>query len=294
MSDKCALAFGEVLWDVYPEKKTLGGAALNFAAHFALKGGSARLISAVGDDTLGQQALCEIQRLSVDTRFVSVLPGRKTGRCDVTLDGNAVPKYDLIPDTAYDRIPAEGVDDTRCDVFYFGTLALREGRNTASLRQLLARISGLKFCDLNLRAPYYGRDVIRFCLENADIVKISLEELPEVLRALDMPCITDTPLQAEAALFSLARRFNNLRLILLTCGADGAAVLDCKAARMFRCNAVKTQVVSTVGAGDSFSAAFIYSLLNGKSLLSSLECGASTAAWVCSYPQAVPPSAQKK
>ena len=90
MSDKLALAFGEVLWDVYPEKKTLGGAALNFAAHFALKGGSARLISAVGDDTLGQQALCEIQRLSVDTRFVSVLPGRKTGRCDVTLDGNAV------------------------------------------------------------------------------------------------------------------------------------------------------------------------------------------------------------
>ena len=241
MSDKCALAFGEVLWDVYPEKKTLGGAALNFAAHFALKGGSARLISAVGDDRLGQQALCEIQRLSVDTRFVSVLPGRKTGRCDVTLDGNAVPKYDLIPDTAYDRIPAEGVDDTRCDVFYFGTLALREGRNTASLRQLLARISGLKFCDLNLRAPYYGRDVIRFCLENADIAKISLEELPEVLRALDMPCIADTPLQAEAALSSLARRFNNLRLILLTCGADGAAVLDCKAARMFRCNAVKTQ-----------------------------------------------------
>ena len=178
--------------------------------------------------------------------------------------------------------PAEGVDDTRCDVFYFGTLALREGRNTASLRQLLARISGLKFCDLNLRAPYYGRDVIRFCLENADIAKISLEELPEVLRTLDMPCITDTPLQAEAALSSLARRFNNLRLILLTCGADGAAVLDCKAARIFRCNAVKTQVVSTVGAGDSFSAAFIYSLLNGKSLLSSLECGASTAAWVCS------------
>ena len=153
MSDKCALAFGEVLWDVYPEKKTLGGAALNFAAHFALKGGSARLISAVGDDTLGQQALCEIQRLSVDTRFVSVLPGQKTGRCDVTLDGNAVPQYDLIPDTAYDRIPAEGVDDTRCDVFYFGTLALREGRNTASLRQLLARV----------KMPTLQKSVLRSC-----------------------------------------------------------------------------------------------------------------------------------
>ena len=144
------LSFGEVLWDIYPDKKCLGGAPLNFAAHFVKAGGEADIITAVGNDSLGAETLEGIRRLGVGTGCVAVV-NAPTGRCLVTLDENSVPTYDLLSGVAYDMIPPPK-DCGDFDVMYFGTLALRSEDNLSTVRRLLERCDGKTvFVDMNIR-----------------------------------------------------------------------------------------------------------------------------------------------
>ena len=107
-----ALSFGEILWDVYPNKKCLGGAPLNFAAHFAKQGGESYMLSALGDDELGKAALKKLSDWEVSSEYISVLKNRPTGRCVVTLNKQSVPSYDILQDVAYDHIPLKPVSDS--------------------------------------------------------------------------------------------------------------------------------------------------------------------------------------
>ncbi len=130
------LSFGEIIWDVFSSAAHLGGAPLNFAAHMVLQGGEASILSAVGEDELGREALRLIAELGVGTECVGVVCDRPTGQCVVTLDENSVPTYDIRDDTAYDYISAN--ESTRgFDVLAFGTLSLRHEHNRATLRQLI-------------------------------------------------------------------------------------------------------------------------------------------------------------
>ena len=177
------LSFGEIIWDVFPDGAHIGGAPLNFAAHTVLQGGKASLLSAVGDDELGRRAIAEISSLGIGSEYVCLAPEYPTGRCNVTLDQNRVPSYDLLDNTAYDRIPCPDAL-TEPDVLAFGTLALRHGFNRDSVKALLSqRVWREVFCDLNIRAPFYSDGSISLCLENASIVKISDEELSTVSEA---------------------------------------------------------------------------------------------------------------
>lgn len=278
------LAFGEILWDVYPEEKFLGGASLNFAAHFAKFGHKADMLSALGNDALGEEARAKLVEWKLDHRFVPALGEKETGKCLVTLDENSIPSYNLLNDVAYDYISCDEVSRS-FDVLYFGTLALRSDYNFASLKALLARQSfGEIFVDVNIRPPFYSEKTVRFAVQNATILKISQEELPTVAALLGSDERTDHV--AFAA--SLARHYPNLKCIIITLGGDGAYALLCKRGESAFCPAEKVSVKSTVGAGDSFGAAFVSEYLSGKSLAACLKTASAVAGFVVSQTAAVP------
>ena len=172
------LAFGEILWDVYPDEKYLGGASLNFAAHFVKFGHEAQMLSALGNDSYGKEAREVLLTWNLGDRYVPALDDRETGKCLVTLDENSIPSYNLLNDVAYDRISTKGIAED-FDVLYFGTLALRGDYNFKELNSLLEEKSFKEiFADVNIRPPFYSEQTVRFACEKATILKISLEELP--------------------------------------------------------------------------------------------------------------------
>ena len=278
------LSFGEILWDVYPNEKYLGGAPLNFAAHLAKHGENAFMLSSVGNDALGREALVQAERWGVSTEYVTVNSEKQTGCCLVTLDERSVPSYNLLKDVAYDHITAAQLPDN-ADVLYFGTLALRSPENFHTLRRVL-RTHRFKevFVDVNIRPPFYSEETVRFAAENASILKVSLEELPVLCRVFG----ADAGMPYGEFAKMLAHTCRNLRYIIVTLGEKGAWVLDCKTETACLCGGVSVDVVSTVGAGDSFSAAFLSKLMGGCPMADCLRHAVKVAGFVVSRFDAVP------
>ena len=277
------LAFGEILWDVYPDEKFLGGASLNFAAHFAKFGHKAEMLSALGADALGEEARAQLKAWNLGDRYTPALTEKETGKCLVTLDENSIPSYNLLSDVAYDSISTKGIEEP-FDVLYFGTLALRGAYNFDSLNRLLEeKTFGEIFVDVNIRPPFYSEKTVRFACGKATLLKISLEELPVVASLLGEALVDH-----QAFAHTLAKKFPNLRQIIITLGGDGAYALNCSTGEEAFCPAKKVKVASTVGAGDSFGAAFVSEYLAGKSLPTSLETASRLAAYVVSQTAAVP------
>lgn len=277
------LSFGEVIWDVYPDAVYLGGAPLNFAAHASCQGADAYVVSAVGRDELGRAAMEKIESKGVKTKYISELSQAETGKCIVTLDENAVPDYNLLTDVAYDYIQKPELVE-RFDVIAFGTLALRGENNRRVLEQILKEnVFSDVFTDLNIRPPFYSKESILFCLENATIVKISDEELPIVAEAI-FGGKMDYMVAAEA----LSERFAQIKIIIITRGADGSCAYDCAEKSFCSADAPKTEVVSTVGAGDSFGATFLTQYFAGRSLQACLDIASRVSAFVVSQKDAIP------
>ena len=277
------LSFGEVLWDIYPDKKYIGGAPFNFAAHSAKFGGEVFMLSAVGNDPLGEETIREIEKKKVRTDFVAILPEKPTGRCLVTLDEKGVPQYDLLSDVAYDYIVFPHLKEA-FDLLYFGTLALRSEHNKNCLKRLITEQKfGDVFVDINIRPPFFTADSITFAIENATILKISDEELGTVLENVK---ISDKNYGGICK--KLSEKFKNLRLIIITCGENGAFCFDAESGEEFCCSAKETKVVSTVGAGDSFSASFFAEYRKNRSVEGALEFASKISAFVVSQVGAVP------
>lgn len=275
------LCFGEILWDVYPEKAVIGGAALNFAGHFVKNGGDAYMISAVGNDELGRSAIEVTENLKINSKYISVL-NEQTGKCLVTLDSNGVPSYNLLNNVAYDFIGGEVNDNF--DALYFGTLALRNEYNRKSLKKLLKNNNfGEIICDVNIRAPFYSDDTVTLCAKTASIIKISDEELPVVTKIL-----LGKELGYKEAAKEIAKKYNNLKTVIITLGAKGAYVLNSKTNESYEMAAPKTEVLSTVGAGDSFSAAFMYKYMSGEGIKAALENAIKVSAFVVANLEAIP------
>ncbi|MBQ9692877.1 MAG: hypothetical protein IJV70_06945, partial [Clostridia bacterium] len=261
----------------------LGGAPLNLAAHAALQGCDAVMISAVGNDSLGKEAVKQIEALGVETACIATVEPQ-TGKCVVTLDENGVPKYNVLEDVAYDRIPFSSALPKECDVLAFGTLALRGEHNVSVLKKILGNIRFSEiYTDINIRPPFYSDESIIFCLSNATIVKISDEELPTVMRAVSAQS-TD----CESAAVMLSKRFPNIKLILITKGAKGSFCYNTKEKRFISAPAEPTQAVSTVGAGDSFGATFLVHYMKTGDIPYSLSLAAKVSAFVVSRKGAIP------
>ena len=278
------LSFGEILWDVYPDNKYIGGAPLNFAAHIAKLGETSYLFSSVGNDALGASAIEQVEKWHIDNRYISTSNTRETGQCLVTLDSSYVPSYNLLMDVAYDYIPYLDLADD-FDVLYFGTLALRGEYNRSSLKRLMDENCFQEiFVDVNIRPPFFSEETVLYALRHATILKISLEEMPVIAQILLMQDTENYICFAKR----LSELFDNLKVIIITLGQNGAYAYDCHIHRECLCACAKTDVVSTVGAGDSFSAAFLHRYMQGEDISLCLEYANKIACLVVSTYEAVP------
>lgn len=282
------LSFGEIIWDVYPDKRCVGGAPLNFAAHVSLSGQESYLLSAVGDDELGIEAKNVLKRLGVRTDYIRTVTGVETGRCIVTLDNEGVPSYDILPDTAYDNIaPDSTLFTSRFNAIAFGTLALRTQNNKDILCALInSGCYGTVFCDLNLRAPFFDEDTVRWCLEVSDALKLSECELEYVENAILHSGIEHESKNYSDTLRALSEKYKNLKTLILTCGEDGAYVYT--DGKLYYKEAEKVKVISTVGAGESFGAVYLVNHLYKKSPMECLILATERSARVVECVDAVP------
>ena len=278
---KVIVGIGEILWDMLPSGKALGGAPANFAYHAARLGEAGWAVSAIGDDPLGReiQDVVNGKRL----RHILALTTKPTGTVDVKLDARGVPTYTIREDVAWDNIPfTPEMEDLarRADAVCFGSLVQRMASRESVVRFIRSmRPDALKVFDINLRQHYFSKEVIEASLKMADILKINDEEIRTVADLLSLDG-DDT-----AACRALIARYD-LRLVILTRGAAGSEVVT--ATEVIPQEAGKTDVIDTVGAGDSFTAAFVVAYLRGDTLAEAQRLASDTAAYVCSRKGAMP------
>ena len=249
------LTFGEILWDVFRNgEKVIGGAPFNFAAHMAKLGAESFLVSAVGADENGKEALEEAKKIGIKCDYIGVLRDYETGFCKVGLK-NGKPSYELVLDTAYDHIPTP-IIYSPFDALYMGTLALRSNFSKRSFEKLLEQVKrqGVKeiIFDVNFRMDFYSKELVNALLKETTVLKLSDEEIGFFSKKDMIQACVD-----------LGKRYKNLKYICLTMGKEGATVYDCRKKTMYFSDTPKNKVVSTVGAGDSFAAAFLFHLLYG-------------------------------
>ena len=276
------LVFGEVLWDVFPDEKHIGGAPFNFAVHCAKQGVTSYLVTAIGNDNLGNDALAEIKKYNVCTDFISVSEFQ-TGACLVTLDDNGSPKYNLLSSVAYDDINVEKVGG-KFDALYFGTLAIRGENNKNALRKIMEKCKfDNVFCDVNLRKPNYDNESVKLCVESATIFKFSEEEMDELQRIL----YGESSMKIEQFMKKLCADFSNIKLVIGTMGSNGSYVYKADIDKTYFMGVTKTKVVSTVGAGDSYSATFLAEYFKGKDVLECMKKASEVSAKIVSQKGAI-------
>lgn len=279
------VSLGEVLWDVFPDETRFGGAPANFACHAASHGAAVTMVSRVGVDTLGDQAMAELQAHGVAVHHLQRDTVRFTGTVFVQLDDRGVPSYEIRENVAWDHL--EWTSDmpdlaVQAHAVYFGTLGQRNECSRQTIRQFIAAVpsSALRVYDVNLRAPYFSEGLIKDSLSLANVLKLSDEELDLVTAMAGISGDVMTRLTA------LRERYG-LKLVALTRGAQGALLLTENGISDF--SGITTDVKDTVGAGDSYTATMVTGLLRGESLDAINERACRVAAFVCSQKGATPP-----
>ncbi len=281
-----ATVFGEVLWDVFPEDSVIGGAAYNFAAHLAALGNDVSLISAVGRDPLGDGSLEMAKRHGINSRFIS-RNDYVTGASIVTLNDDGHPSYDVLRNTAYDHITVDGdaIEQVRASkVVYFNTLGQRGEESRGSLLRILSeRGDCMLFCDVNLREGGFDAESLSICLKNAEIIKISEEEGHFLY---DLGLINES---GRGLPHDVMAGYGNIRLVLYTLGERGSVVLERESGRLYESGVPRAiKVVSTVGAGDSYGAAFIDAYMKGATIPEAILAATERSRLVVAHREAVP------
>lgn len=276
------LAIGEIIFDVFDGEAEIGGAPLNFCAHCAALGAESAIISAVGNDALAFIAIENLRKFGVNTKYVqrNDLP---TGQCLVTVK-NGNPEYNVLRPAAYDKIQITD-EHFSADVFAFGTLIQRDKMSQSTVVNVLKNGNFKEiFCDVNLRNGCYDRESCLLCLENTSILKISAEEEP-LLREFGFYKSGNSE---KETVESICESFQNIRLVLLTKGENGSLIYDRSENKFYDIPAEDAEVVSTVGAGDSYSAAFLCEYLKSGNITDAAKAGSKLSAFVVSHREAVP------
>lgn len=277
------VGLGEILWDMLPSGKKLGGAPANFAYHASGFGLDGIALSAIGRDALGREI--EEALASAGLACSLQLGGLPTSTVQVSLSGAGVPEYNIVEGVAWDGLEFDAdfariASESSC--VCFGTLAQRSLASRKCIQAFLDAMpqDSLKVYDINLRQNYYSEDLIRESVAKSDILKLNDDELVTV--AAMFGCADLSP--ADACRKLLAD--GGLRIVILTCGTEGSYVVTSDR-ELFRETPV-VDVVDTVGAGDSFTAAFCAALLKGHDLETAHEAAVRVSAFVCTRNGAMP------
>jgi fructokinase len=285
--------FGEILWDCLPSGRHAGGAPFNVASHLAQLGVSVSLLSAVGQDSLGDEILEVAQHKGVNVQFVGrARIGLPTGTVVATVDAMGNATYELVQPVAWDEIivSAEAVEAVaKADALSFGSLASRSPYNLEQLDRLLALEGPLKFFDVNLRPPFADPERIVELAAHADVIKLNHDEVGQIASWLrtgeptpNPPGNADAVAEACAALSEATKTPR----ICVTMGAAGAALWD--RSTLVCVPAPKVVVRDTVGAGDAFMAGVMVGLTRGADTQTVLETACRLGAIVASHDGATP------
>lgn len=283
-NNKYVVGIGEVLWDVLPEGKKLGGAPANFAYHVSQFGLNSRVVSAIGNDKLGAEIERDFSEKGLEGIIEKV--AYPTGTVQVSLDDNGVPNYTIKENVAWDNIPFTTVlkelAQHTCAVSY-GSLAQRNIVSRETIHAFLDAMpkeGAYKIFDINLRQNFYTKDIICESLERCNVLKINDEELVAVSRLFGYPGI-----DLQDKCWILLAKYD-LKMLILTCGVNGSYVFT--PGHVSFVETPKVAVADTVGAGDSFTAAFVSAILRGLSVSEAHKLAVNVSAYVCTQNGAMP------
>jgi fructokinase len=283
-----AVCFGEVLWDVFPTHKKIGGAPLNVALRMNSFGVKTTMISRVGADENGEDILTFLNNQEVTTDLIQVTKEYKTGAVNVMINEKGNASYDILYPSAWDKIVVTEIMDkviSEAEVFVFGSLSSRDEVSRKTLISLLDKAK-YKVFDANLRAPYYTAEVLEELMQKADFIKLNDEELREISRELGSPYNS-----FEQNMKFIAEK-TNTKQICVTKGEFGAVLYYND--KFYYNSGYFVKVVDTVGAGDSFLASLIIRLLKGKSPQKSLNYACAIGALVAGQEGANPQISEKE
>ena len=285
--------FGEILWDCLPSGRHAGGAPFNVAAHLAQLGVSVSLISAVGQDSLGDEILEVAKNKGVNVEFVGrVRIGLPTGTVIATVDAMGNATYELVQPVAWDEIivSAEALEAVaKAEAFIFGSLATRSPYNLEQLDRLLSLKGPVKFFDVNLRPPFADPKRIVELAARADVIKLNHDEVDKIASWLRTGEATPNPpgnTEAVAEACAVLAEATETPRICVTMAAAGAALWD--RGKLVSASAPKVVVKDTVGAGDAFMAGLMVGLTREADTQTVLETACRLGAIVASHDGATP------
>ena len=291
------VGLGELLWDLFPSGKQLGGAPANFAYITALLGDSGIVASRVGDDRLGQEALWHLKSCGLDVNRVQRDLSHPTGTVKVEVDSKGQPEYQITENVAWDfmEFSEDWISLARsAHAVCFGSLAQRNSVSRSTIRAFLSALPSfaIGIFDVNLRQTFFSPEILRDSLRHAKVLKLNHEEFPRFLDLLQCPLRDSTRAASAPGDYSdisaarwLCREFS-LRLVCITRGASGSALVTPDAHHEHPGFSVK--IADTVGAGDAFTAALVHHALRGSSLAMMNTAANRMGAWVASQEGGTP------
>lgn len=284
------VGMGEALWDMLPEGRKLGGAPANFAYHVSQFGLDSRVVSAVGDDELGNEILANFAEKQLECQIEKV--AYPTGTVQVTLDEKGVPCYEIKEGVAWDNIPYTPALENLAKETHavcFGSLAQRNAVSRETINRFIDQMpedeNVLKIFDINLRQHFYSKELIEASLKKSNVLKINDEELVVVG---EMFGFADIDFQDKC--WILLAKYN-LKMLILTCGTEGSYVFT--PGEVSFLETPQVQVADTVGAGDSFTGAFVAAILSGKTVKDAHRLAVDVSAFVCTQNGAMPELAEE-
>jgi fructokinase len=282
-----ALTFGEALFDIIKGSAHLGGAPLNLAAHLAKLGAKPAVLTAVGRDELGKILLSKAKEMGIDTSYILIDEKRPTGTVTVELRGEGIPIFTINKGVAWDAITPDekmfkALAKEKWNVFCFGTLAQRSKENRQTLKRLFSEINANHlFYDVNLRAGFYEKEWILSSLKHSTILKMNEEEAV-ILSGMLFGALHS----CKALCRLLTEKYPEISIICITKGPKEAAVYHKGIYEEVKIAPV--DVADTVGAGDAFSAGFLYTYLSGYSVSKAVSIASILGTYVASKPGSVP------
>lgn len=275
---------GELLWDVFPTHKRIGGAPANFAWHCSQIGAEAYPVTCIGTDALGQEMSGVLEDLGVATQYVLQSEQYPTGTVQVSLDAQGKPSYEICEGVAWDHLSYNAQLEElagRLDAVCFGSLCQRSPESRSTIRKFIEQMpaGSMKIFDVNFRQSYYSKELVQESLELATVLKLSDEELEVLIGYFDLSGDLLEQLQQLRARF-------DLQLLVYTRGAEGSLLITADEINDTPGRPIKA--VDSVGAGDSFTASMCMGMLSGWPLSQVNEFANQVAAFVCSNEGATP------